>query len=139
MTTERSMTDHWFEQFLSEDKLMGSRCTGCGVLFVPPRAVCIKCRCTAMEWVEMNGSGRLAAFTCIAIGPPSMAREGYGRDNPYCSGVVELEEGSRVVARIEGVDTKHPEAIKIGMPLQVTYLHRKAGDSSATVLAFLPS
>ena len=92
-----------------------------------------------MEWVEMNGSGRLAAFTCIAIGPPSMAREGYGRDNPYCSGVVELEEGSRVVARIEGVDTKYPEAIKIGMPLQVTYLHRKAGDSSATVLAFLPS
>ena len=41
-----------------------------------------------------------------------MVEEGYDRNNPYCSGAVELVEGPRVVARIEGVDTLHPETDK---------------------------
>jgi len=45
-----------------------------------------------MQWVEMKGKGKLAAFTCIAVGPPAMIKEGYDRMHPYISGVVELEE-----------------------------------------------
>jgi uncharacterized OB-fold protein len=91
-----------------------------------------------MEWAEMSGRGRLAAFTCIAIGPPFMVEEGYGRRNPYCSGVVELEEGVRVVARIEEVDTNQPEKIRIGTPLKVEFLHRGEGENLRTFLAFRP-
>jgi len=80
-----------YERFLSEEKLMGSRCEKCGALFVPPRSICIKCYGTEMEWVEMKGKGKLSAFTCIAIGPPLMAKEGYDRQHPYVSGVVQLE------------------------------------------------
>ena len=87
----------------------------------------------------MKGEGKLAAFTCIAIGPPSMMAEGYDRNNPYCSGVVELEEGPRVDARIEGMDTKKPDEIKVGTPLKVTYLHRGEGESLKTYLAFEPA
>ena len=32
---ERPMSDYWFEQFLNEEKLMGSKCTECGALFAP--------------------------------------------------------------------------------------------------------
>ena len=49
-------------------------------------------------WVEYSGQGRLAAFTCIRIVPPPMQVWGYGRQNPYCSGVVELQDGGRVAA-----------------------------------------
>jgi uncharacterized OB-fold protein len=91
-----------------------------------------------MEWVEMGGNGKLSAFTCIAIGPSFMIAEGYNRKNPYCSGVVELEEGPRVDARIEGVDTNRPEDIKVGMPLKVKFLHRGEGDDLKTYLAFEP-
>ena len=127
-----------YERFLSEDKLMGSRCQKCGALSVPPRSICIECYGTAMEWVEMKGKGKLAAFTCIAIGPPNMIEEGYDRKHPYVSGVVELEEGVRVVARIEGMDGGKPETIKIGTPLQVEFLHRGEGDNLKTFLAFKP-
>jgi uncharacterized OB-fold protein len=89
-----------------------------------------------MEWVMMKGTGTLRAFTCIAVGPPSMQEEGYGRDNPYCSGVVELDEGVKIVARIEGVDTKKPETIEIGTPLRVKFLHRNNGENADTVLVF---
>ena len=86
----------------------------------------------------MKGKGRLAAFTCITVAPPFMIAQGYDRKHPYISGVVELEEGGRVDARIEGVDANEPEGIKIGTPLRVKFLHRGEGDNRETYLAFQP-
>ncbi len=136
---EKPISDISYEQFLREEKLMGSRCKKCDALYVPPRPICIDCHSTDMAWVEMSGSGKLSAFTCIAIGPSFMRAEGYDRKNPYCSGVVELDEGARVDARIDGVDTRNPETIKIGMPLKVQFLHRPEDGPSRTYLAFRPS
>lgn len=135
---EKHFSDISYEQFLNEEKLMGSRCKQCGASYVPPRPICIKCYASEMEWVQTKGKGKLAAFTCIAVGPPFMMEEGYDRTRPYVSGVVELEEGPRVVARIEGVDGSKPETIKIGTPLRVEFLHRGEGEDSATFLAFRP-
>ncbi len=117
---------------------MGSRCQGCGKQYVPPRSICVDCYRSDMQWVKMKGKGRLAAFTCINIPPPFMIAQGYNRKNPYCTGVVELEEGARVDARIEGVDCAKPEDIKVGMPLKVKYLHREAEETRETYLAFEP-
>ena len=135
----RPFNDISYERFVSEDKLMGSKCRKCGALSVPPRPICIKCHGSDMEWVEMKGKGKLAAFTCVAIGPPFMIKEGYDRKHPYVSGVVELEEGAKVVARIEGIDATKPEAIRIGAPLRIEFLHRGEGENSTTFLAFRPS
>jgi uncharacterized OB-fold protein len=134
--TDRPFSDIAFEAYLTEEKLMGSRCAKCGALFVPPRPICLDCRAVDMQWVELSGRGNLAAFTCIAIGPAFMRAEGYDRNNPYCSGVVALEEGGRVDARIEGVDPKQPENITVGMAMRVKYLHR---GEAKTYLAFEPA
>lgn len=134
----KPFNDISYEGFLSKDKLMGSKCQRCGVVSVPPRSICIKCHGSEMEWVEMKGMGKLVAFTCIAIGPPFMIKEGYDRKHPYVSGVVELEEGPKVVARIEGVDGSKPETIRIGTPLRIEFLHRDEGENSMTFLAFRP-
>ncbi len=135
---DRLIGDYQFERFLEEEKLMGARCIGCGALFVPPRVICAKCQGSNMEWVETKGEGRLVAFTCISIGPPAMIAEGYDRNNPYCSGAVELVEGPRVVAQIEGVDTLRPETIKVGMPVKATFLQQGADEDRKTVLGFTP-
>lgn len=135
---ERPFNDISYEQLLNEERLMGSRCRHCGAFYVPPRPICIKCHASDMEWVQTKGKGSLAAFTCIAVGPPFMVQEGYSRTNPYVSGVVTLEEGARVVARIEGVDGTRPETIKIGTPLHAEFLHRGEGENTATFLAFRP-
>ena len=117
---------------------MGSRCLACQAIFVPPRALCPRCDGSTMEWERMEGRGKLVAFTCISIGPPSMLKLGYSRENPYCTGVVELEEKARVVARIQGVDARNPGRIAIGMPLQVDFLREDSDSGSRTVLAFKP-
>lgn len=135
---ERPFSDISYGQYLREERLMGSRCKGCDTRYVPPRSICIKCYGSDMEWVKMNGKGSLAAFTCITIAPPSMIKQGYNRKNPYISGVVELEEGGKVDARIIGLDPNKPEEIKVGMPLKATYVHWDEGDLKETCLAFEP-
>lgn len=136
---QKPFSDLSFEQYLAEEKLMGSRCKTCGTLYLPPRPICIGCHGADMEWVQMKGEGRVAAFTCIAICPPAMLAEGYNRDNPYCTGVVALEEGVRVDARLEEVDPREPESIHVGMPVSVKYVHRDDGSVRRTTLAFRPS
>jgi uncharacterized OB-fold protein len=136
---ERLFSDLSYQQFLDENKLMGSRCRACGSLSAPPRPICVDCHKSEMEWVQLSGSGRLSAYTCIAIGPPFMIEEGYDRKNPYCVGVVELDEGVRVDARIEGVNARQPETIQVGMPLHVRFLPLGEGEDARTCLAFEPA
>ena len=135
----RPFSDIEYNQYLVEEQLMGARCKKCSQLYVPPRPLCPECRSRDLVWTAMTGRGRLAGFTCIAIGPAFMREEGYDRNNPYCVGVVELEEGGRVDARIEGVDTTKPETIRIGMPLKVDFLHRGTEIDKKTYLAFRPA
>jgi len=133
---ERAFTGNSFNQFLNEDKLMGTKCKGCGALYLPPRPICTKCHGWAMEWVELKGKGKLSAFSSICVAPTLMINEGCGRDNPHCSGVVELEEGVKISGRILGVDTQNPEKIKIGTPLSVEFVRHGEGEDKVTYLAF---
>jgi uncharacterized OB-fold protein len=136
---EKPFSDIAYRQYLEKERLMGSRCKACDARYVPPRSICVKCYSSDMEWMEMKGKGRLAAFTCISIAPPFMIEQGFNRKNPYISGVVELEEGGRVDARIEGMDPGKPEEIKVGTLLKAKYLHRQVGEKKETYLAFEPA
>jgi uncharacterized OB-fold protein len=123
-----------FDQFLRQNKLMASRCTRCRALHLPPRAICPECHGDQLEWVEASGKGKLVAFTIIYVGPSAMIAEGFDRKNPYCSGIVQLDEGVRISARITGVDAQHPDSIRIGMPLSAEFLDH--GEERGTQLAF---
>lgn len=115
-------TPHSFSHYLGQKKLMASRCAACGALHLPPRAVCPACQAAQMEWFETSGKGRLAAFTAVTIGPSFMIEQGFGRDNPYLTGIVELEEGVKISARLLGGDPKNPAAVQIGSPMQVEFI-----------------
>jgi hypothetical protein len=133
---EREFTSASFYQFLDEHKLMGSRCRSCGALYLPPRPLCPDCHAEEAEWVEMGGRGSLLAFTTIHIAPTAMIAAGYGKDNPYCTGIVRLDEGPAISAQIIGVDARQPAQIAIGTPLKVAFVERGEGDKRRTYLAF---
>ena len=135
---QRPFCDASYEQFLNEEKMMGSKCLKCQATYLPPRPLCIKCNSKDMEWLEMKGIGKLLAFTCIGIGPSSMREQGFDRNNPYCSGVVGLEEGVRIDALIFGYDNKKPENIKIGSALKASFLHRGEKGKASTLPVFEP-
>jgi uncharacterized OB-fold protein len=127
-----------FQAHLNQHKLMGSRCKSCGTLYLPPRQMCTECYSQDMSWEELSGTGELEAFTTVHIALTRMIEAGYGRDNPYCSGVVRLKEGPAISAQILGVDSNDPASIKIGTRLRVEYLERGEGEDKKTFLAFRP-
>ncbi|MEM3112386.1 MAG: Zn-ribbon domain-containing OB-fold protein [Candidatus Anstonellales archaeon] len=120
--TEHSFCSTKFFQFIENQKLMGTKCKSCHELYLPPRPLCIGCFSDEMEWVEFSGRGRLQAFTSITVGPTFMIDQGYDRKNPYCCGIVKLEEGPQISGQILGVESKTPEMIKIGIPVKVEFL-----------------
>lgn len=137
MTTEQKpFTAASFYEYLNEKKLMGSRCPACDESFLPPRAICPHCYSDQLEWVEFSGKGKLAAVTSIYIAPTAMIAEGYGRNNPYLAGVVELEEGVKISGQILGLDASKPEDIKIGTPLKLALVERGEEDEKQSFLAF---
>ena len=133
---QREFTSASFNQYLREKRLMAARCQKSGHLNMPPRPLCSQCGLPEMEWVELSGQGKLAAFTSIAIGPAFMNEQGYGRENPYISGIVALAEGPSISARILGLNAREPEGIKLGTPLRVEFLDVDEGEAPQTTLAF---
>jgi hypothetical protein len=134
----KPFNDHSYEAFLAEEKIMGARCKKCGKVALPPRPICISCHSSDMEWVQFQGKGKLAAFTSISVAPPAMAKEGFGRNNPYLVGVVELEEGNKIVGRIVGLDAKKPENIQVGSPLKAEFIPAGTGSNQTNSLVFKP-
>ena len=104
--------------------------------YLPPRPMCTQCFGGNMEWTQLPEGGKLSAFTTIHIAPTAMIEAGYGRDNPYVSGIVELENGLSISAQILGLDATKPEQIKIGTPLKVEFVERGKGEEAETFLAF---
>lgn len=133
-TSNRPFTPASFYEFLAEGKLMASHCLECGALHLPPRPVCPYCRGSHVDWAETSGRGKLVAFTSGAA--PSAER--FGRDIPYVSGIVELEEGVQISARILSGDARPPRELQIGTPLTAEFIRRPAGAQPAASLAFRP-
>lgn len=138
-TVNRPFSAAAFDQYIAEHKLMAARCTKCGDVYIPPRAICPKCQSEDMEWVETSGKGKLKAFTVISSGPTFMIEQGFDRKNPYISGIVETEEGPRISARITGIDPTQPTEIEIDTVLSVDFVEFGEGEAKKTYLAFRKS
>ena len=126
----------FYNNLKNEQKLVGVKCKACGHLSPEPRPMCPECHRFEMEWHQFSGKAKLETFTCISIVPVAMAAKGYGRDNPYCSGIVTLEEGPRISARITGVDGANPQSIKTGMDV---VLDLEDLDEESPSVAFRPA
>lgn len=125
-----------YDKFVRQGRLMGSKCGKCEAKYIPPRPICPKCHAREMELVAMKGIGKLAAYTVIAVGPSTMIEEGFDINNPYCSGVVELEEGVRITVRILGLDVSKPDMIKVGTPVVMECQGRVCGEEKTASVVF---
>jgi uncharacterized OB-fold protein len=133
------LTGVGFYEAMQEKILRASHCEDCGDVQCPPRTICPNCWSSKVSGIEMSGKGVLRTYTIVNIGLTQMIEAGYDRFNPYCAGLVELEEGPVVSAQILGVDVSQPELIKIGTPLQAVFVERGKDDAAKTFLGFEPS
>lgn len=136
---ENQFTNAAFNSFLIQHRLMGSRDTKTGEIFLPPRPINPTNYSVEMEWVELSGRGVLQAFTNVYINSSRMLEAGFSRTNPCVVGIVKTEEGPLISALIVGLDGSNPQAVKIGVPLKVKYIDQGDGENQKTLLAFEPA
>jgi uncharacterized OB-fold protein len=136
---DKPFTAAAFNQFLAEKKLMAVQCPQCDATYTPPRAICPRCYSGELIWKRVSGKGNLVAFTSIHIAPTFMIAQGYDRDKPYLTGIIELEEGPKISARLLGFDALKPDQIQIGTPMSVDFIEYDEGEQKKIFLAFQKS
>ena len=86
-----------FWNALAEGCLMTTRGKTSGRLTFPPKPFCPYSWEREIEWVELSGRGKLYSQTIIHAVPAAFVSEA-----PIRNGIVDLDEGMRVAARILG-------------------------------------
>jgi len=100
--------NRFFFDGAKEHKLLIQRCSNCGVLRHPPRPACAQCR--SFEWETVIASGRGTIYSFVVNHYPQVPAFDY----PLVVALVELEEGTRLVANVAGIT---PDSVAIGMPV----------------------
>ena len=117
----------FFFEGAREGTLLIQRCGSCGTLRHPPRPACAVCR--SFEWDTVEATGRGTIYSYVVVHHPQVPAFDY----PLPIAVVELEEGTRLVADIVGVA---PDDVTIGMPVVVDFV---AVDDELTLPMFRPT
>ncbi len=111
-------------------RLCGSRCPVCGRAAFPRHDVCPSCGAAGCEPVRLGPRGRLWAWTTVTSRPP-----GYGGPVPYGFGVVELDDGLRVVTRL----ALPLDDARFGRPMHLRIVEVRGEDGEAfTTWEFAP-
>lgn len=87
-------TDPFWEA-LADGDFRIHRCKACQSTYFPPGPVCPHCQSTAVEWEASTGAGTLFSFT-------RQHATASGFDDQLLVGVVDLDDGPRVLTAIEG-------------------------------------
>ncbi|WP_191576356.1 Zn-ribbon domain-containing OB-fold protein [Achromobacter insolitus] len=98
------------------------RCGGCGLAVFYPRQICPQCGGGDFDWFEPSGRGVIHSTTTVRRSPEA------GGDYNVC--LVDLEEGFRMMSRVENAPAARP---RIGDAVRAVV--RAHGDANRVVFS----
>ncbi len=103
-----------FWEGCKKHKLLFQKCADCDTFRHPPIPVCPACQSWCFKWTEVNGRGRIEAFTIVtrALFP--------GMPIPYNVVRVEIEEQKNLLI-LGNLINCPPQEVVINMPVIVTF------------------
>ena len=102
----------FFWEGVAAGELRIQRCTGCKALRHPPGPMCPHCQ--SLEWDAIVASGRGRIYSYVVAHHPPVPPFAY----PNAIALVELDEGTRLVSNLIGID---PSQIEIGQRVRVEF------------------
>ena len=109
----------WFWEGLKKHELRIQRFTDDGTLVFPPANANPNTQAMEYDWVVSSGKGTLYSYTVVHY--PQVPSFEY----PLIVGLVELEEGVRIISNIVSVK---PEQVTVGMPVEVCFPDTNSDD-----------
>src|SRR5438093_11026961 len=95
MPAARPIAPGLFTDDAQSPRLLAGRCAGCGKPHFPRATTCPYCGADGCSEIAVGPAARLYLYTVVQSRPP-----GYRGEVPYGFGVVELEDGLRVITRL---------------------------------------
>lgn len=108
----QSADTSFFWEGAERGELLIQRCMSCRTLRHPPGPGCASCG--SLDWDTLRSSGRGTVYSYAVHHYPPVP----GFDVPNLVGLIELEEGVRVIANVVGVGA---DDVEIGMPVEVFF------------------
>lgn len=110
-------------------RMEASKCAKCGKVFFPPRLVCDDCQSRKFKPYDLPQAGKVISHTVIRTAP-----RGFGDEAPYCMGIVELSDGTRILCQIADCE---PERLAIGLPVAIEFRKiQEAGESGVIAYGY---
>ena len=106
---------------LDDGRLVIQRCGDCAKHVFFPRSICPHCHGERLEWIEPTGLGTVYSTTTVRRKPEA--------GGAYDVSLIELDEGVRMLSRVEGVP---PTEVEIGMRVRA----RVVDDDGAGLVVF---
>jgi uncharacterized OB-fold protein len=107
-----------FWDALEAGTLRSTRCDDCALLGFPPRNLCRACWSRRVSWTDLASGGVLYSFTRVHVAPTA-----FRADAPYAIGLVDLDDGVRLMCRMVGA----VEAADIGGRIGLLVLRYEDG------------
>lgn len=96
-----------YQEYLEKGHFKIQCCIDCGMSLFYPRITCTHCGSIFLKWVQALGFGTIYAV--------SIVNRQVEKGGPYNVVLVELAEGPRMMARVDGVSN---DQVKIGMEVK---------------------
>jgi uncharacterized OB-fold protein len=105
-------TQHFWDG-TAAGELRLQRCQACQSTYFPPQPHCPRCDSPAVDVIRASGRGFLYSYVISHLRVP-------GFEGPYVIGVVELEEGPRLLTNIIDVPPD-PGELPLDLPVEVVF------------------
>jgi uncharacterized OB-fold protein len=108
----------FYKAWKDERKILGSKCSGCGRVYLPPRLICSECYKKIDEWAEISDKGTVKAYT-VVYQPFIDPRTGKPRQVPYGMALIQLDGADTTINYF--LEENDLDKMRIGMRVQAVW------------------
>ncbi len=120
----------FFLELMNNKKILGTKCTKCGKVWMPPRINCSDCYVPA-EWVEVKHTGTIEVSTIVWF-----TTSAFIKNIPYGTAYVKLDGAS--TALLQGIFSENLVPSKIKKGKRVKAVFQKEREGKMTDFFFVP-
>jgi len=111
----------FFLDLMNNKKILGTKCSKCGKIWMPPRTNCSDCYVSA-EWIEVKQTGIIEVSTIVWF-----TTSAFIKNIPYATGYIKLDGAD--TALLQGIFSENlvPSKIKKGKRVRAVFQKERVG------------
>jgi len=111
----------FFLELMNNKKILGTKCSKCGKIWMPPRTNCSDCYVSA-EWIEVKQTGIIEVSTIVWF-----TTSAFIKNIPYATGYIKLDGAD--TALLQGIFSENlvPSKIKKGKRVRAVFQKERVG------------